>query len=176
MKLFVRNKVYLQTYEISFIMHRTICFPRVMHEEILGNDLEIDADNIDPMSFSYHFRERDSIEWIMAQEWLVDFDEYASMPADEIKAIYDKLVMERAKKIDDFNRRSDLYRTKHIGEVRKRFDLLSHQIRSLEDIYKYQKSELQLVLPSAYLSWGSRGKEAYARNNKKQCRFFWSIP
>jgi hypothetical protein len=124
------------------------------------------------MSFSCHFRERDSIEWIMAQEWLVDFDEYASMSADEIKAIYDKLVMERAKKIDDFNRRSDFYRTNHIGEARRRFDLLSHRIRSLEDMYKYRKSELQLVLPSEYLSWGSRGKEAYVRNGKRRCRFF----
>ena len=174
MKVFVRNKVYLQAYEVSYIMRRNISFPSVMYDELADKYSDESDDLAESLSFAYVFREPYSIEWIMAKDWIVDFDEFAFMPADDVKIIHDQLVDERRKKINEFNERSDFYRLKHVGKARMQFDLLSHKIRSLEDMYKFRKSELAFDLPSGYLKWGSNGKTAYCTKHVKNVRWFFS--
>ncbi len=78
MKLYANNQVYLQTYEMSFIISDWRTRPDFVLRDILELIHKEDAKEHldDPYCFYWKFQTAQSIEWLMNYEAIVDYQKY----------------------------------------------------------------------------------------------------
>ncbi len=153
MKLKISDKVYLQKYEVAHIMHELNVFPSDFFDETFGGDEDsfffINSPT-DGFSFECIYKEHENVKWLMGQDWIVDYDEYAEMPLAELEALQERLEAERSADIDEFNAKDEAYREAHFDEESDRFDKLGHKIASLGDLIRFRKGEIEFGFPDEY--------------------------
>ena len=153
MKLKIGNKVYLQKYEARYIVDGSNCLPcDIINETFSGskdNFLFISS-SADSLHFERVYKKPENVKWLMDQDWIVDYDEYAKMPLAELEALRERLDTERFAGIREFNAKDEVYRKAHFGEESEKFERLGHKIVSLEKFIRFRKGEIGFVFPEEY--------------------------
>jgi len=155
MKLKIGDRVYLQKYEVAHIMHELNGFPGGILDETFGSDEDsffFMNGPTDGFRFECIYKEPENVKWLMEQDWIVDYDEYAKMPLAELEALQERLKAERSANIDEFNTKDEAYREAHFDEESDRFDKLGYKIVSLGYLIKFRKGEVECVFPDEYQS------------------------
>ena len=155
MKVKVGERVYLQKYEVAHIMHDLNSIPATVMDEVFGDSeggFFFMNGPTDAFRFESVFKNPASVKWLMEQDWIVDYDEYAEMPLAELEAFQERLKAERSADIDEFNTKDEAYGEAHFDEESDRFDKLGHKIVSLGYLIKFRKGEVRCVFPDEYQS------------------------
>jgi len=154
MKLKIGNKVYLQKYEVAHILHELSSFPASIMQETFYGDNEFFFMNglADAFQFECVYKEPENIKWLMEQDWIVDYDEYADMPLAELEALHERLKTEHSAGVDEFNAKDEAYRKAHFKEENDKFNKSRHKIASLGDIIGFCKGEVKFIFPDEYQS------------------------
>lgn len=152
MKLKFGEKVYLQKQEISYILHEVDNVPRCIFNEIFYEDnifFVFNASNA--YNFRYAFEDQTSIEWLMAQDWIVDYEEYAKMSTTELETLCDELIEKRSAEIAEYNSCGEKYREKHYREACESFDQSAHKINSLQELIANRNGKIEFIFPEGYV-------------------------
>ena len=153
MKLKIGNKVYLQKYEVAYIMYNLTELPGSFLDETFSDDdhkFFFMNSAADGLRFDYAYEDPQNVAWLMEQDWIVDYAEYAKTSFDDIKSLVSNLRMHRESAIDEFNSKSEDYRRTHYDEESAKFDRSAHKISSLEKIIEYRQGEVEFVFPNVY--------------------------
>ena len=154
MKLKIGDKVYLQKYEVAHIIHELNGFPGGILDETFGGDegnsFFFMNGPTDRFRFECVYKEHENVKWLMEQDWIVDYDEYAEMSLAELRALQKRLKAERSADIDEFNAKDEVYRETHFDEQSDKFDKLGHKIASLGDLIRFRKGEIKFGFPGEY--------------------------
>lgn len=154
MKIKIGDSVYLQSYEVARIVVHLNDFPVNILDELFSGDAKGDCVLMTSPGYSgkfkYVFRDPTNIQWIMEQDWIIDYDEYAEAPLHEIEVLIERLRAERSVEIDDFNAKDEVYRDAHFKEVSDRIYKSSYKISSLRLLVSARKGEVAFVFPDEY--------------------------
>ncbi len=154
MKLKIGDRVYLQKYEFAHIMHELNGFPGGILDEMFSGDEDSSFffmnGPTDGFRFECAYKEPENVRWLMEQDWIVDYDEYAEMPLAELEALQERLKAERSADIDEFNAKDEAYRETHFDEQSDKFNKLGHKIASLGDLIRFRKGEIKFGFPDEY--------------------------
>lgn len=117
MKIKDGQKVFLQKYEVAYIMHELNLVPAGIIEEVFKDGKPfIMANPIDGQVFDCVFENPGTTEWLMEQDWIVDYDQYKNVPVVDLEALCKQLEDECSSGINDFNATDDAYRKEHFDE------------------------------------------------------------
>ncbi len=161
MKLKIGDKVYLQKYEVAYIWHELWCVPGGIFEETFTDDVFIMNGPSDGLKFECVYRKPENIKWLMAQDWLIDYEEYAKMSLEELKAVHERLVVKYHADINNFNTKSRSYRETHFAEKNEELKILEHKITSIGGMIGHCKGELRFGFPDGYCD----GNDDYSETN-----------
>lgn len=154
MKLKVGECVYLQKYEIAHITHDLNSFPAGIFDELFSGDGEprifFMNGREDGFRFDCIFKNPQTVKWLMDQDWIVDYDEYAEMPVSKLEALIKRLDTERSIKINEFNAKNEGYRKEHYAKASEEFNQSGHKIFSLECILRAHKGKVKFTFPNEY--------------------------
>lgn len=154
MKLKINDTVYLQKYDVAYIMHELNDISDSVIQETFINDENgffFMMDSLeDGLWFNNAYKKPKSIKWVMEQDWIVDFDKYAKMPLDELEALHEHLKLKLDERINKFNARDLAYRDAHFAKASRRFDDLEHRNLSLKILIKYRNGEVKFGFPDGY--------------------------
>jgi hypothetical protein len=173
MKLKIGGKVYLQKYEVANILHELNSFPAGIMQETFG-----DGDKgfffmngpADGFRFECVYEEPKNVEWLMEQDWIIDYDEYAEMPLDELKALYERIKAEYSTRIDEFNAKDWNYKEVHFEEESDKIEKLWHKITSLGDLIEFREGNVEFVFPDEH--HGKTTISSIASTTQKKPSFF----
>lgn len=151
MKIKIGEKVYLQKYDIARILHNIPAFPGSLVAELFENNdgpIFYNTDTKDALEFNYYFEERANVKWLMAQDWILDYDEYIKIPVAALKSI--RRHREKTYKSDviNFNLQPREYRELYYDEIELRLYKEAHRIKSMILIVKVLTGKINLTLPS----------------------------
>ena len=175
MKLKIGDKVYLQKHEVAYIMNDLNSFPGGILQETFGDEdsgFFFMNGPVDGFRFECVYKEPANVKWLMEQDWIVDYDEFAEMPLAELEALQERLKAERSAGIDEFNAKDEAYREAHFREESDRFDKLGHKIASLGDLIGFRKGEFKFVFPDEYQGKTTSGASGATSTSKKKPGFF----
>ncbi len=159
MKKRVDNKVYLQKYDIGFITHELSSVPASIVAELFNKSSVFISNGFeDAVQFCHSFT-GEAADWIMAQEWLINFDDYLDMTDAQIRAIWTKEHEQYQKDINEFNAKDDDYKEKHFQKVSEGFDKRGHRLRSLSLMRLYKSGERHFDVP------GVKKKRRFFKNS-----------
>lgn len=142
MKLRIGEKVFLQKYEIAFLLCETKDFPADILREAAepGGVFRINSP-MDCFRFDCKFENPANVEWLSAQDWILDYDEYVQMPLDELAACREDLQHEILSC-------QELFRSGQ-GNLETLYKL-DHQDASIRGIIEFRKGRTEFVFPSEY--------------------------
>lgn len=148
MKLKIGQKVYLQKYEASYIIHSLNFVQAGIVDEIFktGKPFIINGP-IDGYAFDCVFENSDNVKWLMDQDWIVDYNQYKGKTPAEIMDICKKLVEQGNAEAEEFNAKDPKYREKHFLECREHLNNLEHELDSLEIMTKHINKKIKFALP-----------------------------
>lgn len=155
MKLEIGGKVYLQKYEVNYILKNFKGVPSSILEEMFGDEdscIFFTNGPVDGFRFEYVYKGLANVKWLMKQDWIVDYDKFAEMPLAELKALQENLKAKRSADIDEFNAKDKAYKKAHSSEENDKFDKLGHKIASLGYLIKFREGEVEFVFPDEYQS------------------------
>lgn len=174
MKLKIGDKVYLQKYEIAYIVHNPNGAPGGLFNELFsGGSAEYFymSSPEDGYQFKCVFKDPENVNWLMAQSWLVDFDTFSKMKLDDLEDSYERLRAEYRTSVEEYNSKDKEYRIVHYDEVWNSLDRLGHKVTSLNELIKYRKGKVKFVFPDEYRSKDTTAN-AKASTGKKKPGFF----
>ena len=169
MKIKIGETVYLQKYEIAHMMHDLNSFPDAVLQEIFGkggDEIFFMSSPEDGYRFDCAFKNPKSVEWIMAQNWIVDYDEYTDKTQSWLKDNILHLTDEHKSKIDEFNGKDDDFRVKHIDEYSDKFKKECHMIDSLKILFSARNGYFKFVFPDGYQGTTTPGSTSITKKKK----------
>jgi hypothetical protein len=147
MKKKVGDRVYLQKYDVGFITHELSSVPACIMDQVFEkNSVFVSNGFEDAVKFSHAFT-GEAADWIMAQDWLVNFDDYANMTEAQIREIWNREHEKFEKDVNAFNSRDAEYKESHFAKVSEGFDKRGHRLRSLSLIRLYKSGEKYFEVP-----------------------------
>ena len=170
MKVKVGKKVYLQKYDVAYILHDLNSIPATVMNEVSGDGEDgffFMNDPTDAFRFEFIFENPASVKWLMEQDWIVDYDEYAGMPLAELESLCERLKVEHSESIDGFNAKDEAYRKMHFDTQKDNLNKLGHKIVSLEHLVGFRKDNVKFIFPDEY-----RGKTTFTSKPQKKLGFF----
>ena len=87
MKIKIGDKVYLQVFDILKMNERPVLVAECVSSEFLEKYGEMSdvKDGPDKYTFKYAFDNPDCVEWLMMQDYILDYDECVKNPESKIK-------------------------------------------------------------------------------------------
>ena len=175
MKLKIGDKVYLQKYDVAYILHDLKAFPSgVLNETFDDNQCKAFIMNgpADGFQFKCIYKDPINVKWLMEQDWIVDYDEYSEMPLPELETLVERLKLEHDAGIGEFNARNEAYRKKHFEEIGDKFHKDRHKISSLGYLISARKGKVTFVFPDGYQKKTTPGASGATSTSKKKPSFF----
>lgn len=168
MKIKDGQKVFLQKYEVAYIMHELNLVPAGIIEEVFKDGKPfIMANPIDGQVFDCVFENPGTTEWLMEQDWIVDYDQYKNVPVVDLEALCKQLEDECFSGINDFNATDDAYRKEHFDEQYEKFSKMRHKISSLYLMIEHLEKKTNFVFPDEISN-----HSIFQKNAKKKSGFF----
>ena len=147
-KIKIGQKVYLQKYEVAFITHEVSLVPAsFMNELFSGGRVFVMSSPEDGYTFGCVFEDSESVAWLMAQDWIVDYSQYKDKTPAEIREIGRKIANEGNNKVQEFNAKDYSYRREHFLEFREYLDNLEHKVSSIEIMADYLDNKIKFSFP-----------------------------
>lgn len=148
MKLFKEEEkvVLLQGYEALFIASHPQGAPRLLLGEIKSflKNQTFDG-TVDSNQFNCVISEPQNIEWIMNQNWIVNFEQFCELRPDELSEIISNTKDEFLGKIAEFNAQDKAFRDENFAAVGELIEQKRHQVLSLELMLRYLKGEVNFI-------------------------------
>lgn len=133
MKRKIEEGVLVQKYEIAQILHGVEDLPKSVADEIADNGGLVYMSNLsDGLRFDHLFEEPESVEWLMGQDWILDYDEYSNMELPELQTRREALKKEIDDDVATLNSDGGTYGSGKFCEAKSRLDRLNHKLTSLD--------------------------------------------
>lgn len=167
MKIKIGQKVYLQKYDVSYIMHDLNSVHYSIIDEIFKDSKSFIMNGaMDGYAFDCVFEDPTNVKWLMDQDWIVDYDQYKNKTAAEVVALCEELIEQGKIKAEEFNAKDPEYREKHFLECREHLSNLEHKLNSLEAMANYLDKKIKFALPKQI------GEHSVTLKNAKKPGFF----
>ena len=151
MKLKIGDKVYLQKYEVAYIMHSLNKLPQSIVQETFNSEgFFFMKGPADGLRFECVYEDPNNVRWLMEQDWIIDFNEYVEAPLGELEALQECLKAEYSTGIKRFNAKNKTYREVFFDEESEKFDRLKHKIVSLGYLIELHKGTITFAFPDGY--------------------------
>lgn len=152
MKLKIGDKVYIQKYDAKYLLGHLGIFPDDLYSEIFSQNDGIFYMNagVDAMSFSIVFKKPKNVEWIMAQDFIPDYEELSKESVDDLQRTHDGLAATTDAEIQSFNDMPEKYREKNFSEKSKVFSFKGFKVFSIGMMIDYKKGEAEFTFPKEY--------------------------
>lgn len=148
MKIKVGREVYLQKYEVAYIMREISDVPASFTQELFADGQPFVMTGFeDSLKFACIFRKSKNVSWLMAQDWIVDYNAYKNVPYAALKSTRKKLIRSYRAETEAFDSREENFRRKNRSEYEERFSKMMHKEYSFELILKYFKKKIHFALP-----------------------------
>lgn len=148
MKLKQDGRVWLQRYDITFLAYELDSTPRSVISEIFSEQTFFIADaNDERYQFEAFLEQPENVTWVMSQEWLVNYTNYADVPLEELEALLRRIRDRHSSEVEDFNSMSQDYRKQHYRDACEQFSKDSHRIASFEALIQAKKGEAKFLFP-----------------------------
>ena len=151
MKLKIGDKVYLQEYEIAFILKELNFIPCRIILEMFDNGDHISlTNNNDPTRlyrFGHVYANPANVKWLMEQDWIIDYDDCAGMSLAELENLRNTLITEHFASTSKFNRENYTYREMHFDEENEKMNKIKHKIFSLKQYIDFRKCRIDFIFP-----------------------------
>lgn len=149
MKKTVGNKVFLQKFDVAFIMRELHTIPIYFLEATFDTGgYFIMSGGPDSFEFDSEFS-GDAAKWITEQDWLIDFDEYRKMSKNEILELQRAEQARLGQDIDIFYTHDDHYQSEHYDEENDRFLKQRHKLQSMGVMIQFLDKEVKFAVPGA---------------------------
>lgn len=151
MKIKVGKRVYLQEFDFAFITHDLERFPaRILEEFFQEERVFIMNGEKDGFRFDCVFEWPENVKWLMGQDWIIDFDEYAGRPIEKIEELRDQISEEWRVKADEFNAKDEAYKAEHYAEIHDEALKIEHKESSLDFMIEAYRRKIKFVFPKEY--------------------------
>ena len=90
MKMKLGDTVYLQTYDLIFMMDEIPDATGVL-DEALGGGHTLYVDPTTKYAFRFAISEPKNVRWVMSQDWLVNFDQFRETPVADLEKLHVRL-------------------------------------------------------------------------------------
>lgn len=148
MKRKTREGVLVQKYEIAQILHMED-LPRCVADEIADSGGLVYMSNLsDGLRFDHLFVEPESVEWLMGQDWILDYDEYSDMELPELQARREALKTEVDSSVASLNDNGRTYGSDRFSEAKNKLDRLNHKLTSLDAMIAEREGRLKFDFPN----------------------------
>ena len=149
MKRKAKEGVLVQKYEIAQILHGVEDLPRCVADEIADSGGLVYMSNLsDGLRFDHLFVEPESVEWLMGQDWILDYDEYSNMELPELQARREALKAEIDNGMASLNNNSGTYGSDRFSEAKNKLDRLNHKLTSLDAMIAEREGRLKFDFPN----------------------------
>jgi hypothetical protein len=152
MKIKIGDKFYLQKYDVAHLLHELDEYPGSILDESFngGDEMFFMSGPTDGYRFECLFEKPESVEWLMKQDWIVDYDEYVKMPLAELEELLGRLSAELSSEIQEFNAKDESYRRRHFDEANDKFSKAKYKNTSLNDLIMFRKGKAEFTFPNEY--------------------------
>ena len=148
MKIKVGREVYLQKYEMAYIMREISDVPASLLDELFASYSEFTMTGFeDSLKFACVFRKPKNVKWLMEQDWIVDYNAYKNVPYAALKSTRKKLIRSYRAETEAFDANEANFRRKNRSEYEMRFSKMIHKEYSFELMLKYFKKKIHFALP-----------------------------
>ena len=153
MKIKIGDKVYLQKYEVLRLIKDGVTVPGCMAYEYIGDEgyHEVRSEK-DEYDFACCFKAEGSVDWLMKHSEIVDYDEYANIPADDLRSLMKRLMCEHNELIDTFGYHTEEYKKKHEGEYKQDLGALKWKMHSISILIDAIEGDTVFTYPEEYTS------------------------
>lgn len=146
MKIFTRDKVYVQKKDLKYLMHRAegIAIPASIFDKVFGRTFIVTDKN------RYEFIEftsKEEIDFFKKCTFMVDYNELDNMTTEEIIDFGQSIAKEKNKKAEEFNELPENEREKKYNQIMSEIELLEFKIHSTRDVLWHKQGLLDFALP-----------------------------
>lgn len=135
MKLRIGNNIYLQKYDVAFIMNDELEVPHSFYQEAKINFSSFSIKSVeDQYTFGCVFKDKETIDWINNQDWLLDFNHWRSLPRSEIESIRDGIIKQYNDYAEHFYDQNEEYQKEHYYNFNTKRAKEEHFIYSLNSL------------------------------------------
>ena len=148
MKIKIGREVYLQKYEVAYIMREVSDVPASFTQELLadGNPFVMTGFE-DSLKFACVFKKSKNVSWLMAQDWILDYNSYKDAPYAALKSTRKKLIRSYRAETEAFDSREESFRRKKRPEHEEKISKMQHKEYSFELLLKFFKKKIYFALP-----------------------------
>lgn len=148
MKIFQEGSVYVQKGDVNEIVHMDPIDGRVMAALVeAGGGFFCCGGGTDNLKF-INIAGEQLVEWVRAQEWILDYDEVKDMTEQEAMAFGHALAEEKNKIATHYNKMSGKEREKNYKEVYTQCEDLMKKMRQVAMFIDYLRGELDFEFPA----------------------------
>lgn len=145
MKVIVGDKVYLQKYDLVFMVHEFSVVPGCIMEEAFSRACVISTNGgDDAVSFGFCFDKPETVQFLKECDWILDFTEYSQKSFEELKTIHEKCEENLDREIENFNGSNVKYRKEHFDERSEKFDHMKLKLISLDMLIDCKYGKIQM--------------------------------
>lgn len=151
MKLRVGDQVFLQKIDMAHILHDLRSFPAGIFDETFsgnGCDIFIMSGPADGLRFDCAFKDPKTIQWIMDQDWILDYTTYAGTPTKELATLFERLITEFDNGVKAFNAENEAYRKENFDAFNEKFEKERHKIDSIQALIDARNGKVKFVFPA----------------------------
>lgn len=147
MKVKRGSVVYLQKYDAVFMLHELNSIPAGMLEHFFDNDEGYIFMNgfDDGLTFDIEIKDPNSADWIMKQDWIINFDDYRKRKAEEVESFMQDFIDYIEAKLEAFN--EDGPAKKNEEEIDNWLKRQQHKLMSLDLMVGYLIKKARFKVP-----------------------------
>ncbi len=168
MKIKIGDKVYLQVFDILKMNERPVLVAECVSSEFLEKYGEMSdvKDGSDKYAFKYAFDNPDCVEWLMMQDYILDYDECVKNPESKIKDLQDRHKSKYAKFSADYNEKTEAEKRRHHTKYINTFFCSTWERESIDAFISLIKGEIPTFgYPEEYT--GKRIEHLFTKTAKK---------
>ena len=150
----------------AFSLALRALFPDALQEELLEQDESVLSERdsfsgLDSANGGYEFNivimRKENIEWLKAQDWIVDYTKYGRMTIPEVENAIRQAKEAIKAEVAGYNSRDRFYRDLHYDEMGRRIIQEKHRVKSLQVLVKFLNGEIDFVFPDEIYAEFRRG-------------------
>lgn len=143
MRVRVHDKIFVQNYDLGFIVNNIRLYPSEIREKIQESQSSSDSySGKSEFCFDYFFESEEAIGWLENQCWLLDAKEMSEKSEKELKKELKRIKDENKKLLKQFFRREDFLNDDACRFLISSMRTQKHIIFSLELTYRNRKIPL----------------------------------
>ena len=146
MKKAIDGKVALQRYDVGYLLHELVNVPRDVIDEIIVGRMAFVRSWPDDYGFNCVFERPESVEWIMAQDCIVDYDEYDHVSVIGLEYKLAKLRVYYGL-MDCYDLHSDGYFMEFLEEPGNKNNPRIHELASFAILHWARTNRIDFAMP-----------------------------